>query len=178
MTILSYEMGRLQYLRKHLGAYCTLRQMPLEGEEIPLTERLVLSQKEEGTADNSSRIWLKSEGLLEVAASCWTFSTGRSGCSEDFSSKIYNNSASCSDMQKPFCFKKASCWWRQHWQAIAAWKACCFSNTCWWSWARQSWRELSSGSRRSNSFSFFSISEETFSSTCFNNDHSFLVWNS
>ena len=56
MIILPYEMERLQYLRKHLRTYCTFEQMPPEGEGIPLIERSAPSQKEEGTADNSSRI--------------------------------------------------------------------------------------------------------------------------
>ena len=163
-------MERLQYLRKHLRTYHKPERMPPGNVRLLAEDKSRSSQKDRGIWSSSTIIWLNS-GFSEVAASYWTSMTGGSDCSEDFSSRIHNNSVSWSDILKPCSLRNFCCLCNQEWHIRVVFILL-------WTSARQDWSDSSSGFRSSNSSSAADKSLTTFASACFNKSHSLLVWNS
>jgi hypothetical protein len=153
-----------------MGAYQEPDRLPPTRSTVLFEGKLKFSQKEGGIWSISVIIWLKL-GFSEVAASC-SISAAGSGCSEDFfSSRIRNNSASCSDILKPRSLRNCCCFQRREWWA----KVAIIFN---WTLARQAWSCSSLGYNNSSLLSALTISLATLSSACFKISHSFAVWNS
>ena len=113
-------MERLQYLRKHMGTYCTLDRLSQQGEGISLMERPISLQNKEKCIN-----WVRL-GLSDMVASCCISAAAsshcfrRASCSSQatcsFSSKSSNSFISFMSwaIKSPACFHNNHFYfWRQ-----------------------------------------------------------------